>query len=188
MYLTKDANAATLRQIAALAAGSTLAMTFLLPLELAAPEMRPSLEFAAKGGARKRDAVYHLLHAGGDADAGPRCRFQGGPARACGHASRALLRRQNGWTAAVKLEGSAGGDDLWTEVLTGCGSDPPALLRYAPGLAADSALWAAALGGERTFDGRRAPSGTVGSGVEIKTFVHRLNSHSMRLIADLRMV
>src|SRR5437667_12894404 len=33
MYLTKDAIAATLRQVAALAPGSTLAMTFLLPLE-----------------------------------------------------------------------------------------------------------------------------------------------------------
>ena len=35
MYLTKEAIAATLRQVAALAPGSTLAMTFLLPLELA---------------------------------------------------------------------------------------------------------------------------------------------------------
>ncbi|SIT49870.1 O-Methyltransferase involved in polyketide biosynthesis [Paraburkholderia piptadeniae] len=34
MYLTRDANLATLRQIAKLAPGSTLAMTFLLPLEL----------------------------------------------------------------------------------------------------------------------------------------------------------
>jgi methyltransferase (TIGR00027 family) len=34
MYLTRDANLATLRQIARLAAGSTLAMTFLLPLDL----------------------------------------------------------------------------------------------------------------------------------------------------------
>ena len=49
MYLTQDANAATLRQVAGLAAGSTLAMTFLLPLELVAPEMRESLEFAVKG-------------------------------------------------------------------------------------------------------------------------------------------
>ncbi|MEM5387144.1 class I SAM-dependent methyltransferase [Paraburkholderia phymatum] len=34
MYLTRDANLATLRQIAKLAPGSTLAMTFLLPLDL----------------------------------------------------------------------------------------------------------------------------------------------------------
>jgi len=49
MYLTKDAIAATLRQAAALATGSTLAMTFLLPLELADPEVRSGLELAEKG-------------------------------------------------------------------------------------------------------------------------------------------
>jgi len=49
MYLTKDAIAATLRQVAALAPGSTLAMTFLLPLELADPEVRPGLQRAAEG-------------------------------------------------------------------------------------------------------------------------------------------
>ncbi len=49
MYLTRDANAATLRQVAALAPGSTLAMTFLLPLELADPEIRPGLAMAEKG-------------------------------------------------------------------------------------------------------------------------------------------
>jgi methyltransferase (TIGR00027 family) len=49
MYLTKDAIAATLRQVAALAPGSTLAMTFLLPLELMAPEVRPGFELAKKG-------------------------------------------------------------------------------------------------------------------------------------------
>jgi methyltransferase (TIGR00027 family) len=49
MYLTKDAIMATLRQIAALAPGSMLAMTFLLPLELADPEVRPGLQLAEKG-------------------------------------------------------------------------------------------------------------------------------------------
>jgi len=49
MYLTKDAIAATLRQVAALAPGSTLAMTFTLPLELADPEVRPGLEMAGRG-------------------------------------------------------------------------------------------------------------------------------------------
>lgn len=49
MYLTKEANAATLRQVSAFAPGSTLAMTFLLPLEMAGPEVRPGLEMAAKG-------------------------------------------------------------------------------------------------------------------------------------------
>jgi methyltransferase (TIGR00027 family) len=49
MYLTADANAATLREVAAFAAGSTLAMSFLLPLELADPEVRPGLERAVQG-------------------------------------------------------------------------------------------------------------------------------------------
>ena len=48
MYLTKEAVAATLRQVAALAPGSTLAMTFLVPLEMAGPEVRPGLEMATK--------------------------------------------------------------------------------------------------------------------------------------------
>jgi methyltransferase (TIGR00027 family) len=49
MYLTSDAIAATLRQVAALAPGSTLAMSFMLPIELADPEMRPGIERAAAG-------------------------------------------------------------------------------------------------------------------------------------------
>jgi methyltransferase (TIGR00027 family) len=54
MYLTKDAIAATLRQVAALAPRSTLAMTFLLPLELADSEVRPGLELAEKGARASR--------------------------------------------------------------------------------------------------------------------------------------
>ncbi|WP_233855870.1 class I SAM-dependent methyltransferase [Paraburkholderia sp. HD33-4] len=49
MYLTKEANAATLREVAGLARGSTFAMTFLLPLQMADPEVRPGLEMAEKG-------------------------------------------------------------------------------------------------------------------------------------------
>jgi methyltransferase (TIGR00027 family) len=49
MYLTKDANAATLREVAMMAPGSMLAMTFLLPLSLADPVVRPGLEMAEKG-------------------------------------------------------------------------------------------------------------------------------------------
>jgi methyltransferase (TIGR00027 family) len=44
MYLTHEANLATLRQIATLAPGSTLAMTFLLPLALIDPAERPQHE------------------------------------------------------------------------------------------------------------------------------------------------
>ena len=49
MYLTRAAVATSLRQIAALAPGSTLAMSFLLPLELADPKLRPGLERAVQG-------------------------------------------------------------------------------------------------------------------------------------------
>jgi methyltransferase (TIGR00027 family) len=49
MYLTQDAIAATLRQVAALAPGSTLVMSFLLPIELVDPEVRPGMERAVEG-------------------------------------------------------------------------------------------------------------------------------------------
>jgi methyltransferase (TIGR00027 family) len=49
MYLTKDAIQATLRQIAALAPASTFAMSFMLPIELADPDVRPAIERAAAG-------------------------------------------------------------------------------------------------------------------------------------------
>jgi len=49
MYLTKDATAATLRQIAGLAPGSTLAMTFLLPAELLDDADRFGLQVSEKG-------------------------------------------------------------------------------------------------------------------------------------------
>jgi hypothetical protein len=48
LYLTTEAITFTLRQMAGLAPGSTFAMTFLLPLELADPEVRPGLDMAAK--------------------------------------------------------------------------------------------------------------------------------------------
>ncbi|NEA52981.1 class I SAM-dependent methyltransferase [Streptomyces sp. SID13666] len=49
LYLTKEANAATLRRLASLAPGSTLAMTFQLPLELLEEENRPGLQVAVNG-------------------------------------------------------------------------------------------------------------------------------------------
>ena len=48
MYLTRDAIAATMRQVATLAPGSTLAMTFILPAELARPEERAQLQAVEK--------------------------------------------------------------------------------------------------------------------------------------------
>jgi methyltransferase (TIGR00027 family) len=49
MYLTKEATLATLRQMAMLAPGSMLTMSFLLPLESADPEERPGFEASMKG-------------------------------------------------------------------------------------------------------------------------------------------
>jgi len=49
LYLTAEANFATLRQIATLAPGSTLAMTYLLPIELAEPQERAGFEAAKRG-------------------------------------------------------------------------------------------------------------------------------------------
>jgi methyltransferase (TIGR00027 family) len=49
MYLTEEANAATLGQIASFAPGSTLAMTFLLPMELLDEGDRPGLQMAMNG-------------------------------------------------------------------------------------------------------------------------------------------
>jgi methyltransferase (TIGR00027 family) len=49
MYLTREANVDTLHQVAELAPGSTLALTFLVPLESTDPELRPLFERAAAG-------------------------------------------------------------------------------------------------------------------------------------------
>ncbi|MFJ2164944.1 class I SAM-dependent methyltransferase [Streptomyces griseofuscus] len=57
MYLTKDATAATLRQTAALAPGSTLAMSFLLPVDLLDAMDRPALR-ASENGARSSGTPF----------------------------------------------------------------------------------------------------------------------------------
>jgi methyltransferase (TIGR00027 family) len=49
MYLSVEAIAATLRDVASFAAGSTLVMSFMLPIELSEPAMRPGIEVAARG-------------------------------------------------------------------------------------------------------------------------------------------
>ena len=48
MYLTKEANVATLEQVAALAPGSTFAMTFMLALEHLEPDERSMMEYVMK--------------------------------------------------------------------------------------------------------------------------------------------
>ncbi|MEU6550129.1 class I SAM-dependent methyltransferase [Streptomyces sp. NPDC046915] len=51
IYLTPEANAATLRRAAALAPGSSLAVSFMLPTALVGPEERALVELAARAGA-----------------------------------------------------------------------------------------------------------------------------------------
>ncbi len=61
MYLTKDANVATLRQMAGLAPASTFATTFLLPTELLEEELRHGFE-AAERGARASGTPFLSLY------------------------------------------------------------------------------------------------------------------------------
>ena len=49
MYLTQEAIAATLRHVAEIAPGSTLVMSFMLPIEMVDPEVRAGVERAAEG-------------------------------------------------------------------------------------------------------------------------------------------
>jgi methyltransferase (TIGR00027 family) len=57
MYLDREANVATLRQVATLAPATTLVMTFMLPFDLADPEVRPGLQ-AAEQGARANGTPF----------------------------------------------------------------------------------------------------------------------------------
>jgi methyltransferase (TIGR00027 family) len=52
MYLTRDAVAAMLREVAALAPGCTLAMTFILPADLLDEQDRPLFEMSVQGARR----------------------------------------------------------------------------------------------------------------------------------------
>jgi O-methyltransferase involved in polyketide biosynthesis len=51
MYLTRDATIATLGRLAAMAPGSAVVMTFMLPFDLVDPSERAGLEGAARGAA-----------------------------------------------------------------------------------------------------------------------------------------
>jgi len=102
MYLTKDAITATLRQVAALAPGSTLAMSFLLPIELVDPEVRPGIERAVAG-ARANGTPFisfftptEMLTLARDSG------FREVPARIGRYACATLLRGQDGWPSSAK--------------------------------------------------------------------------------------
>ncbi|TGB09495.1 class I SAM-dependent methyltransferase [Streptomyces palmae] len=62
MYLTRDATGATLRQVAALAPGSTLVMSFLLPADLVDAADRPGLR-TSQAGARSSGTPFVSFYA-----------------------------------------------------------------------------------------------------------------------------
>lgn len=62
MYLTREANVATLRQVAALAPGSSLAMTFLLSLDLIDPAERPMHEMLHERARASGTPFISLFH------------------------------------------------------------------------------------------------------------------------------
>ncbi len=112
MYLTKDATAATLRQLAGLAPGSTLAMTFLLPPELLDDTDRSGLADLREGRARLRDAFRQLLPPAGDAGPGPPSRLRRRAARLRIIARRALPRRSHRRAPPVERRGFRGRHDM----------------------------------------------------------------------------
>lgn len=61
MYLTREANEATLRQLARLASGSTFAMTFMLALPLLEPAERSVMEFVMKRAAESGTPFLSLF-------------------------------------------------------------------------------------------------------------------------------
>jgi O-methyltransferase involved in polyketide biosynthesis len=62
MYISKAATAATLRRLTGMAAGSIIAMTFMLPFELVDEADRRGLEAAARG-ARASDTPWISFYA-----------------------------------------------------------------------------------------------------------------------------
>lgn len=62
MYLSKEANLATLKYIATFASGSTLAMTFMLPPELVEPEDREAYKMVMERAAAAGTPFLSLFH------------------------------------------------------------------------------------------------------------------------------
>ena len=104
--------AATLRQVAALAPGSTLAMTFLLPLELVDEEVRPGLQLAEKG-ARATGTPFLSFFTPAEMLALAReAGFREARHVSLSRTRPALLRRPDRWLPAVERGGSPGGNHL----------------------------------------------------------------------------
>lgn len=111
MYLTKEAIAATLRQVAALAPGSVLVMSFLLPIELADADVRPGLQRSIDGARAQRHAVHQFLHSRRNAGARARGRIPRRAARLRRRTCGALLCRKDGRSPPAEQRGRASGRD-----------------------------------------------------------------------------
>lgn len=106
MYLTRDANAATLRQISSLGPGSTVVMSFMPPLELVDEEDRPVRQFS-ENGARASGTPFITFYTPDEAIALAR---EAGFADAR-HVSAAML---NQWYYAGRTDGlrTSSGEEL----------------------------------------------------------------------------
>jgi len=115
VYLTKDADAAALRQIAELAPGSTLAMTFLLPTELADDADRAGLQMA-ENGARAAGTPFISFYTPDETLALAREAGFNAPDTLRSVARRALLRQSDRRSSPVQRRGSPGRDHLTDRV------------------------------------------------------------------------
>ncbi len=107
MYLTEEANRATLRQVAGMASGSSLIMSFLLPIEQIDPNIRPGFEIAAQG-ARSSGNPFISFFAPGQITAMAR---QAGFGQAR-HVSSEMLARQYFAERTDGLRPPRGGEEL----------------------------------------------------------------------------
>ncbi len=115
MYLTKGATAATLRQLAGLAPGSTLAMTFLLPTDLVDVADRAGLQ-VSENGARASGTPFVSFYTPQEMLALARDSGFDSPGTCRGLARRTLLRRPHRRPAAVERRGPVGGHYLMASV------------------------------------------------------------------------
>lgn len=84
-----------------LATGSTLAMTFVLPIERVDAAGRPGSRASRTGAQQSGTFVYQLLYPAGDAGAGPRGWFPQCPPRVRKSAGRTLFRQPTRRTSPV---------------------------------------------------------------------------------------
>ena len=101
MYLTKEANQASLRQLSRLAPGSTLAMSFLLPWSLSTVRTVHNTKWCMSARAG-RHSVCQLLSSARDLGDGARSRVSRRPTYFQSRSRSALLRQSNRWPSAFQ--------------------------------------------------------------------------------------